>query len=66
MNTHPPIPRPARVQNLDVESAVALYMTATLVALLFPGALLGAVVAAAVWRVTRPDIVMKWLFASLG
>jgi hypothetical protein len=31
-----------------------------------PGGLVGAVVASILWRVTRPDIVTRWLIAGLG
>src|SRR5271165_5977207 len=60
------VPRPAQVHNAEYTNAVALIgVSAALVAAL-PGALVGALIAVPVWRLTRPDIVSRWLFAGLG
>jgi len=60
------VPRPAQVHNLDHTNAVSLVVASALVVAALPGALVGALLAAAVWRLTRPDIVSRWLFAGLG
>lgn len=60
------VPRPAQVHNVDHANAAALLMVAAAIAAAFPGALLGAVLAWAVWRVTRPDAMTQWLLAGLG
>jgi len=60
------VPRPVQVHNVDHGNALALFFAAAIVAAGLPGALIGALLAAAVWHVTRPDIVTRWLIASLG
>jgi hypothetical protein len=60
------VPRPTHVHNADFEAAIGLFTLSALVASTFPGAVVGALLATAVWRVTRPDIITKWLFAGLG
>jgi len=60
------VPRPAQVHNSDYGNALAVFCVAGGGVLAFPGALIGAVVALLMWRVTKPDIVTKWLLAALG
>jgi hypothetical protein len=61
-----PIPRPAQAHNLDHSNALSLFAVATVVVALCPGALLGALLAAAIWRATSPDILTRWLVGGLG
>lgn len=61
-----PTPKPAQAHNLDQSNATILTAAALAVVVAFPGALLGAVIATLVWRLTRPDIVSRWLIAGLG
>ena len=60
------VPRPAQVHNSDHGNALAVFCVAGGGVLAFPGALVGAFVALLMWRVTKPDIVTKWLLAALG
>jgi ABC-type oligopeptide transport system ATPase subunit len=60
------VPRPAQVHNADHANAAALLVIATATVAALPGALLGAMLAWAVWRVTRPDTVSRWIIAGLG
>ena len=66
MNEAQHVPRPTQVHNVDFDSAVSLYLLAALTVAAIPGAAIGALIASAVWRITKPDIVMRWLFAGLG
>ena len=61
-----PIPRPAQLHNSENANAVALFAAAGMLAAAFPGALLGALISSLLWRRTRPDIVTRWLIASLA
>ncbi len=61
-----PVPRPAQVHNAEYENAVVLFSFAGLLLAALPGALVGALAASAVWRLTRPDIVTRWLLGGLG
>jgi len=60
------VPRPAQVHNAEYTNAIALIVASAGVVAILPGALVGALIAAAVWRLTKPDIVSRWLFAGLG
>lgn len=61
-----PIPRPAQLHNAEYDSAIALFSISGLLAAVLPGALVGALLLRLMWRVTRPDIVTKWLLAGIG
>ena len=64
--TQESIPRPVQAHNVDHANATALLLGAAGLVLVFPGSVLGAVAAAASWRVTRTPIVGRWLIAALG
>ena len=66
MSSASTVPRPAQVHNVELDSAFSLFVASALIVGAMPGALVGAVLAAAMWRLTKPDIVMRWLFAGLG
>jgi hypothetical protein len=46
--------------------AAALFTVCAVLVATFPGALVGAAIAWALWRITRPDIVTRWLVAGLA
>jgi len=60
------VPKPAQAHNAEHANAMSLFVIAAITVAALPGALVGALLAAAVWRVTRPDIVSRWLLAGLG
>src|SRR5579875_2360492 len=60
------VPRPTQAHNADFELAVVLLTCAGVVVVLFPGAAVGALLFALMWRATKPDILFRWLFAGLG
>jgi len=66
MSDSQPVPRPAQAHNIDYSNAVTLFTGAVFVVAAFPGALIGVLLSSAVWRLTRPDIVTRWLTAGLG
>jgi hypothetical protein len=61
-----PVPRPTHLHNADHSSATGLLLATAVFGAVLPGATLGAVLAALVWRATRPSMVMSWLVAALG
>ncbi len=60
------VPRPGQAQKIDNDNAVSALLVCFAIIALFPGALLGALVAWSLWRVLRPDSLTKWLVAGLG
>ena len=66
MSTSPDVPRPVQIHNADHANALTLFACAATLAAIMPATLVGAAVAWAMWRVTRPDIVTKWVIAGLG
>lgn len=57
---------PALGHNTRDSKAYALFTVSAVLVLTFPGTLIGAGIAYAVWRVTQPDIVTRWLVAGLA
>jgi hypothetical protein len=57
---------PALGHNTRDSKAYALFTVGAVLVVTFPGTLLGAAIAFAVWRITRPDVVTRWLIASLS
>lgn len=66
MSNARPVPKPSQANNLDHSNATILTMAAAFVVAALPGALVGAVITALMWRQTRPVIVARWLTAGLG
>lgn len=60
------VPRPTLVHNADHSNAIGVLSLAAGAVLAFPGALIGALLVHLMWRVTRPDIVTRWLLAAVG
>jgi hypothetical protein len=60
------VPKPAQVHNSDHANALALLMLAAATSALFPGALVGAVLTWAGWRITKPDTVSRWVLAAVS
>jgi hypothetical protein len=60
------VPRPAQVHNVEFDSAIALFTVSGLITATLPGAAIRVLLTSAVWRLTKPDILTKWLFAGLG
>jgi Cdc6-like AAA superfamily ATPase len=60
------VPKPAQVHNADHANALALLIIAAATVAAFPAAIVGALLAWAGWRVTRPDTVSRWLLAGVG
>src|SRR5205823_2099457 len=56
----------AQGSNSDHSRAMATTTVCTIVLFMFPGALLGGAIAYLLWRLTRPDIVTRWLVAGLS
>jgi hypothetical protein len=56
----------ALTHNVEHRIATSLFGAAAVMAILFPGAVLGALLAKLVWRATRPPIVSAWLFGGMG
>ena len=65
MSTRPVVP-PALGHNTRDSKAYALFTVSALLVVTFPGTLIGVGMAYAVWRITRPDIVTRWLIAGLA
>ena len=61
-----PAPTSALFHNNEYAIASTVFMASAIGVTIFPGSLLGALVAIAVWRVTRPSIVASWLLGLLG
>jgi hypothetical protein len=59
------VPPTGQLNDADQSRAWALFTVSTLLIVEFPGALPGAAVALAVWTVTRPDLMTRWLLAGL-
>lgn len=59
-------PPSALTQNWNHNTATTLLAVAAIGVFVLPGALAGAVLAWAVWRVTRPPILVMWLLGALG
>src|SRR5712691_5746675 len=57
---------PALGHNTRDNKAYALFTVCGLLVVTFPGTLVGAGIAFAVWRITKPDIVTRWLVAGLA
>jgi len=57
---------PALGHNARDSKAYALFTVCGLLVVTFPGTLIGAGIAYAIWRMTRPDIVTRWLVAGLA
>jgi Type IV secretion-system coupling protein DNA-binding domain len=57
---------PALGHNTRDSKAYALFTVCGLLVVTFPGTLLGAGIAYAVWRITQPDLVTRWLVAGLA
>jgi hypothetical protein len=57
---------PALGHNTRDSKAYALFTVCGLLVVTFPGTLVGAGIAFAVWRITKPDIVTRWLVAGLA
>jgi hypothetical protein len=54
---------PAQGNNPRQSKAYALFTVVTLLAAMFPGALIGTGTAFVVWRTTKTDVVTRWLIA---
>ncbi|MHB8593968.1 MAG: type IV secretion system DNA-binding domain-containing protein [Acidimicrobiales bacterium] len=61
-----PSPPSPLTQNWNHNTATTLLAVAAIGVLLVPGALVGALLAWVVWRVTRPPILVTWLLGALG
>lgn len=61
-----PSPLSPLTQNWNHNTATTLLAIAAIGVLLVPGALVGALLAWAVWWVTRPPILVTWLLGALG
>jgi len=57
---------PALGHNARLTRAYSLFVVAAVLVTTFPGALVGAAIAYAVWRVTQPDLMTRWLIAGLA
>lgn len=55
-----------QANNSQHSKAAAAFTVCGAMVVMFPGALIGAAIASALWRVTRPDIVTRWLLAGLS
>jgi hypothetical protein len=62
----PSVPRPVQIHNADHANALSLLACTAVLSGTMPAALVGAGIVSAMWRVTRPDIVTKWVIAGLG
>jgi Type IV secretion-system coupling protein DNA-binding domain len=62
----PTVLPPALANNTRHSKAVALFTVCAVLVATFPGTLIGAGIASALWRITRPDIVTRWLVAGLS
>ena len=60
------VPRPADAHNIDHTNALSFFTIAMAIVAVYPGALLGALVASSIWKATHTDIVTKWLVGALG
>ena len=60
------VPRPAQLHNVEYTNAVALLVASVLVVAAMPGAFVGALITLPVWRLSKLDMVSKWLFACIG
>ncbi len=61
-----PAPTSALFHNNEYAIASTVFVACAIGVTIFPGSLVGALVAIAVWRVTRPSIVASWLLGLLG
>src|SRR6266511_1395811 len=56
----------AQLNNAQQSKAMAAVTVCALLVFTFPGALIGAGIAFVLWRVTRSDVITRWLIAGLS
>jgi hypothetical protein len=60
------VPLPSQWHTVNVRHSISLYSLALILTLSFPGALIGGAVTWLAWRVTKPDILYRWLVGGLA